>query len=112
MSDMIRDIYVDDKIKDYIIDLVDASRYPEKYGLHSLTPLVEIGASPRATITLAISAKAYAFLQGKGFVSPQDIKVVAPDVLRHRIIISYEAEAEEKTTDDIIQILLSEIPVP
>ncbi len=112
MSEMIKDIYVDDKIKDYIVDLVDATRNPGNYSLNSLNPLIEIGASPRATITLAIAAKAYAFLQGKGFVSPQDIKVVAPDVLRHRIIISYEAEAEEKSSDDIIQTLLSEIPVP
>lgn len=112
MGDIIKNIYVDDKIKDYIVDLVDASRFPQKYGLNTLTPLIEIGASPRATITLLIAAKANAFLQGKGFVSPQDIKSVAPDVLRHRIIISYEAEAEEKTADDIVQNLLSEIPVP
>ncbi|MCG8335653.1 MAG: MoxR family ATPase [Proteobacteria bacterium] len=112
MREMIEDIYIDDKIKDYIVDLVDASRHPSEYGLSVLDQLIEIGASPRATITLAIAAKAYAFLQGKGFVSPQDIKVVAPDVLRHRIMISYEAEAEEKTSDDIVQNLLSEIPVP
>lgn len=109
---MIQDVYVDDKIKDYIVDLVDSSRHPEAYNLSSLSPLIEIGASPRATITLAIAARAFAFLQGRGFVSPQDIKVVAPDVLRHRIMVSYEAEAEEKTSDDIIETLLSEIPVP
>lgn len=112
MREMIEDVYLDDKIKDYIVDLVDASRNPADYGLSSLKPLIEIGASPRATITLAIAARAYAFLQGKGFVSPQDIKGVAPDVLRHRIMISYEAEAEEKSSDDVIQSLLSEIPVP
>ena len=112
MSALLQEIYVDDKIKDYIVDLVDASRHPEKYGLDSLTPLIEIGASPRASITLAIAAKVYAFLQGRGFVSPQDIKIVAPDVMRHRIILSYEAEAEEKSADDIAQTLLSEIPVP
>ncbi len=112
MREMMKDVYIDDKIKDYIVDLVDASRHPSEYGLSALDQLIEIGASPRATITLAIAAKAYAFLQGKGFVSPQDIKIVAPDVLRHRIMISYEAEAEEKTSDDIVQNLLSEIPVP
>lgn len=112
MRKMVEDVYLDEKIKDYIVDLVDATRHPDQYGLSGLTPLIEIGASPRATITLAIAAKAYAFLQGKGFVSPQDIKVVAPDVMRHRVLISYEAEAEEKTSDDVLQILLSEIPVP
>ena len=112
MRTLIEDIYMDDKIKDYIVDLVDASRHPSQYGLSDLESLIEIGASPRATITLAISAKAYAFLQGRGFVSPQDIKAVAHDVLRHRVMISYEAEAEEKTSDDIIQRLLSQIPVP
>ncbi|MBU3914333.1 MoxR family ATPase [bacterium] len=112
MQKMIEDVYVDEKIKDYIVDLVDASRNPGKHGLAELEPLIEIGASPRATITLAIASRAYAFLQGKGFVSPQDIKAIAPDVLRHRIMISYEAEAEEKTSDDVVQVLLSKIPVP
>ncbi len=112
MRRMIEDVYVDEKIKDYIVNLVDASRNPNDYGLPVLGPLIEIGASPRATITLAIASRAYAFLQGKGFVSPQDVKMIAPDVLRHRIMISFEAEAEEKTSDDIIQTLLSEIPVP
>lgn len=112
MSQMVNEVYVDDKIKDYIVDLTDATRNPGKYGMLSLKPLIEIGASPRATITLAIAARAYAFLNGKGFVSPQDIKIIAPDVLRHRVMISYEAEAEEKTSDDIIKIILSEIPVP
>ncbi len=112
MQKMIEDVYVDEKIKDYIVDLVDASRNPGDHGLAELEPLIEIGASPRATITLAIASRAYAFLQGKGFVSPQDIKAIAPDVLRHRIMISYEAEAEEKTSDDVVQALLSKIPVP
>jgi MoxR-like ATPase len=112
MNQLIDDVYIDGKIKDYIVDLVDASRNPGSYGLTGLEPLIEIGASPRATITLAIAAKAYAFLQGKGFVSPQDIKVIAPDVLRHRIMISFEAEAEERDSDTIVQEILSEIPVP
>lgn len=112
MRQVIQAIYIDDKIKDYIVDLVDASRHPANYGLSSLSQLIEFGASPRATITMAIAAKAYAFLQGKGYVTPQDIKIMAPDVLRHRIMISYEAEAQEQTADDIVQRLLSEIPVP
>ena len=112
MGKLVTDIYIDDKIKDYIVELVDATRNPARYKMGSLESLIEIGASPRATITMAIAAKAYAFLQGKGFVTPQDIKIIAPDVLRHRILTSYEAEAEEKSSDDIIQTLLSEIPVP
>lgn len=112
ISGLLNDVYVDGKIKDYIVELVDATRNPGEYGLGNLDPLIEIGASPRATITLAVAAKAYAVLQGRGFVSPQDIKIVAPDVLRHRVIISYEAEAEEKTSDDIVQTVLAEIPVP
>ncbi len=112
LSALVNDVYVDGKIKDYIVELVDATRHPGEYGLARLDPLIEIGASPRATITLAIAAKAYAVLQGRGFVSPQDIKIIAPDVLRHRVIISYEAEAEEQTSDNIVQTVLSEIPVP
>lgn len=112
MRKLIEDVYIDEKIKDYIVEIVDASRNPKNYGLSDLEQLIEIGASPRASITLAISAKALAFLQGRGFVSPQDVKLVAPDVLRHRVMISYEAEAEEKTSDEIVNTLLSEIPVP
>ncbi|MCP4295128.1 MAG: MoxR family ATPase [Proteobacteria bacterium] len=112
MQKLVEDIYLDEKIKDYIVDIVDATRHPDNYSLGQLDSLIEIGSSPRGTITLAIAARAYAFLQGKGFVSPQDIKLVAHDVLRHRIIISYEAEAEGMTEDDIIDLLLKEIPVP
>ena len=111
MKELIQLVYLDDKIKDYIVELVDASRNPDKYGLDQLTPLIELGASPRATITLAIAAKAHAFLNGKGYVTPQDIKVMAQDVLRHRILVSYEAEAEEKTSENIISVLLSEVPI-
>ncbi len=112
ISELVNDVYVDGKIKDYIVELVHATRNPGDYGLGKLEPLIDIGASPRATITLAIAARAYAVLQGRGFVSPQDIKIIAPDVLRHRVNISYEAEAEEQTSDDIVQTILSEIPVP
>ena len=111
-KELIESVYLDDKIKDYIVDLIDATRNPDKYNLSSLKSLIEVGASPRATIALAIASKAMAFISGKGFVSPQHVKIIAPDILRHRIIISYEAEAEEKTSDDLIQTLLSEVPVP
>ncbi len=105
------EIYVDDKIKEYILDIVFATREPEKYGL-DLADYLRYGASPRATLALTTGARAYAFLQGRGYVTPQDVKSIAPDILRHRIIVSYEAEADELTSEDIIAKLLSEIPVP
>ncbi len=108
---MVDEIYTDDKIKDYILSIVFATREPEKYGL-KIKEYLRYGASPRATIALTIGARAHAFLQGRGYVTPQDVKSIAPDILRHRIIVSYEAEAEELTSDDIIARLLSEIPVP
>ena len=105
-------IYLDEKIKDYILDLVFASRYPGEYGLKRLESLVEYGASPRATISLCLAAKAYAFLKGRGYVIPHDVKTIGMDVLRHRIAVTYEAEAEGLTTEDIIQAIFDEIPVP
>jgi len=105
-------IYMDEKIERYIVDLVFATRQPAKYKLNDLEGLIQYGASPRASIYLALAAKAYAFIQGRGYVIPQDIKSIGPDVLRHRIIISYEAEAEEKTSDDIIKKIFDEIEVP
>jgi len=104
-------IYVDDKVKDYILDIVFATRDPAAFRL-DLAGLIRYGASPRATIGLTIAARARAFLSGRGYVTPQDVKSVAPDVLRHRVIVSYEAEAEEMTSDDIIGRILSELPVP
>ncbi len=104
-------IYVDDKVKEYILDIVTATRDPAAFKL-DLAGLVRYGASPRATIGLTIAARARAFLNGRGYVTPQDVKIIAPDVLRHRIIVSYEAEAEEMTSDDIIRKILSELPVP
>jgi MoxR-like ATPase len=108
---MIDEIYTDDKIKDYILSIVFATRDPEKYGL-KIKEYLRYGASPRATIALTIGARAHAFLQGRGYVTPQDVKSIAPDILRHRIIVSYEAEAEELTSEMLIDRILSEIPVP
>lgn len=104
-------IYIDDSVKDYIISLIFATREPKTYKL-SLESLISFGASPRATIALSLASKASAFLQGRGYVTPQDVKTMAPDVLRHRIILSYEAEAEGLTTDDLIKTILDTIPVP
>ncbi len=105
-------IYIDDKIKDYIIDLVFATREPGKFGLDELSGLIRYGASPRASIYLTSTARALAFLKRRGFVIPEDIKELAPDILRHRIILTYEAEAEEVTTDDVIQKVLGGVEVP
>jgi len=108
---VVDEIYMDDKIKDYVVSLVVATRDPTTAGL-DIKPLIQYGASPRATIMLTLGAKATAFLAGRGFVTPQDVKNVAPAVLRHRVIISYEAEAEEQTSDDIVRTILEHVPVP
>ena len=105
------EIYIDDKIKAYIIDLIFATREPEQAGLN-LQEYIKYGASPRATISLTLAARAHAFMEGRGYVTPQDIKSVAPDVLRHRLLLTYEAEAEELTSDELIRQILAEIPVP
>jgi len=105
------EIYMDDKIKDYIVSLVHATRRPAEFNL-DIAHWIEYGASPRATIYLTTGAKALAFLAGRGYATPQDVKDIAPDVLRHRIIVSYEAEAEEKTSDDIVRHVLDHIEVP
>jgi MoxR-like ATPase len=104
-------VYVDDKIKEYVVSLVFATREPQAYGL-DVGPLVEYGASPRATLFLTLAAKAHAFLQGRGYVTPQDVKSIAPDVLRHRVIVTYEAEAEEIDADEIVRRVLDGVPVP
>jgi MoxR-like ATPase len=112
MQEVVRQIYVDDQVKDYIVRLVQATRSPAACGLHQLVPLIDYGGSPRATIFLGLAARAQAFLHGRGYVTPQDIKDVAYDVLRHRILLTYEAEAEEQTTDDVIRTILGAVPVP
>ena len=109
---VVDEIYMDEKIEKYILDIVFATREPHKYKLEELTPLIQYGASPRASIYLTVAAKAYAFIKGRGYVTPQDIKSIGPDILRHRVIISYEAEAEEKTSEDIIKRIFEEIEVP
>lgn len=109
--EVINAVYLDEKVKDYIVDVVCATRNPEVYKL-DLKPLIQLGASPRATISLALAAKAHAFLRGRGYVTPQDVKTIGMDVLRHRVAITYEAEAEEKTSESIVQRIFDELPVP
>ncbi len=105
------EIYVDEKIKEYILNIIFATREPETFRL-DIKPYLRYGASPRATIFLTLAAKAHAFLQGRGYVTPQDVKSMAPDVLRHRILVSYEAEAEELKSEDLIGKILTALPVP
>jgi len=104
-------IYIDDKVKDYIVDLVLATRDPSPYGI-DLDGYVQCGASPRATIYLTLASRAWAFLQGRGYVTPQDVKDISLDVLRHRVTISYEAEAENVTSEQIVAKITEELPVP
>ena len=111
LSAAIDRMYLDVKVEKYIVDIVHATRKPAQFGL-SLAHLIQFGASPRGTIALALASKAQAFLAGRHFVTPQDVKAVAPDVLRHRILMSYEAEAEDVTSDRVIQDILSSLPVP
>ena len=109
---VVTSIYVDEKVKDYILNIVFATREPAKYGIGELSELIAYGASPRASIYLNLAAKAHAFLKGRGYITPEDVKAVGHDVLRHRIIITYEAEAEETTADDIVQKVFDTIEVP
>jgi MoxR-like ATPase len=102
---------VDDRVKDYIVDVVFATREPASYKL-PLEGMIRYGASPRATIALTLAARAKAFMNGRGYVTPQDVKSVGPDVLRHRIIVSYEAEAEEVTSEQVIERIFANLPVP
>jgi MoxR-like ATPase len=108
----IAEIYLDDRVTDYIVDIVHATREPDKAGIKGLAPLIEYGASPRATIYLAQGARALAFLRGRNFVTPDDVKSIAPDVLRHRVLTTYEAEAEEVTSDDIVARVLAAVESP
>jgi len=108
---LIDQIYIDDKIKEYVVNIVFATREPKAYQL-DLAPFIEYGASPRATLYLTLAAKAHAFLQGRGYVTPQDVKSIGPDVLRHRVIVTYEAEAEEIDADEVVKRIFDGVPVP
>ena len=109
--EIINNIYIDDKVKDYIVDMVCCTREPSQYEI-DIADFIQLGASPRATVALTLTAKSHAFLRGRGFVTPQDVKSVALDVLRHRVSVTFEAEAEEKSPETIIQKILDELPVP
>lgn len=110
--DLVKQVYLDEKIEQYIVDIVYATREPEQYGLGFLQPMINVGCSPRASINLALAAKAFAFLQGRGFVIPEDIRAVAPDVMRHRLGLTYEAEAENLTATDIVDKIIAKVEVP
>jgi MoxR-like ATPase len=112
MQEVVGMIYIDDQVKNYILDVVQSTRDPAKYNMKELEPLIEYGGSPRASIYLGFGARAIAFLNGRGFVTPQDVKDIAYDVLRHRVILSYEAEAEQTTPEDVIKTILATVPVP
>lgn len=109
---VVREVYVDDRVKDYIVDVVFSTREPQKKGMKDLAPLIEYGASPRASIALNLAARAHAFLRHRGYVTPEDVKAIGPDVLRHRIVLSYEAEAEEVTAEDIVKRVFEVVEVP
>ncbi len=109
--EVINDLYVDDKVKDYIVDVVCATRDPDAYKI-GVKGFIQMGASPRATIALTLASKAHAFLRGRGYVTPQDVKSIGLDVLRHRVALTYEAEAEELTAENVVQRIFDELPVP
>jgi MoxR-like ATPase len=112
LRQLMHQIYIDEKVKDYILDLVFATRNPQDYKLPDLKPLISYGASPRASIMLTLAAKANAFLQGRGYVTPDDVKQIGADVLRHRVLVTYEAEAEDITSDDIVKKIFDQVEVP
>jgi MoxR-like ATPase len=109
---VVREVYMDDRVKDYIVDVVFSTREPQKKGMKELAPLIEYGASPRASIALNLAARAHAFLRHRGYVTPEDVKAVGPDVLRHRMVLSYEAEAEEVTAEQIVKRVFEVVEVP
>ncbi len=109
---VVKQVYVDEKVKEYVVDVVFATREPAKHGLKDLAPLVEYGASPRASIALNLAARAHAFLRRRGYVTPEDVKAVGPDVLRHRLVLTYEADAEEVTSDQIVKRVFEVVEVP
>ena len=112
VRDIVNKIYIDEKIERYIVDIVFATRFPSDYGLNELKSIISFGASPRASISMALAARAYAFLRGRGYVIPEDVRAVAHDVLRHRIGLSYEAEASEITSEEIVSRIINKVEVP
>ena len=110
--ELVREVYMDEKIESYITDIVFATRYPEQYGLEKVKPLIAYGASPRGSINLAAASKAYAFMHRRGYVIPEDVRAVAMDVLRHRIGLTYEAEAENVTSEELVSEVLNRVDVP
>jgi MoxR-like ATPase len=109
---LVREVYMDEKIEQYILDIVFATRFPDEYKLNKLKPLISYGASPRASISLALAAKAYAFIKRRGYVIPEDVRAICHDVLRHRIGLTYEAEAENINSENIINDILNAVEVP
>ncbi len=109
---VVREVYLDEKIERYIVDIVFATRYPQEYGLPTLANMISFGSSPRASISLALAARAYAFIKRRGYVIPEDIRAVCHDVMRHRIGLSYEAEANNLTTEEVISEILNKVEVP
>jgi MoxR-like ATPase len=109
---VVQDVYMDEKIEKYIVDIVFATRYPEQYGLEKYKTMISFGGSPRATINLSLATKAFAFIKRRGYVIPEDVRAVCHDVLRHRIGLTYEAEAENITSEDIINEILNSVEVP
>ena len=110
--ELVREVYMDEKIENYITDIVFATRFPKKYGLEKIAPLISYGASPRGSINLASASKAYAFMKRRGYVIPEDVRAVAMDVLRHRVGLTYEAEAENVTSEDLVNEVLNRVEVP
>ncbi len=109
---VVRDVYVDDRVKDYIVDVVFSTRDPAARGMKDLAPLLEYGASPRASIALNLAARAHAFLRHRGYVTPEDVKAIGPDVLRHRVVLSYEAQAEDISAEDVVRRVFEVVEVP
>src|SRR5574344_2523788 len=109
---VVRQVYMDEKIEKYIVDIVFATRFPSEYGLDKLKDMIQFGGSPRASINLALAARSYAFIKRRGYVIPEDVRAVCHDVLRHRIGLTYEAEAENITTEEIVTEILNKVEVP
>jgi MoxR-like ATPase len=112
LTGRVREVYMDERLRDYMVALVQATRSPREVGLVDLAPLIAYGASPRATLAFSEAARAVAFVRGRGYVVPEDVKEIAPDVLRHRILLTYEAEAENVTSDTVVDRILERVEVP